>query len=158
MTCDKCAYAMDAWDKVCPRCGGKGPAKPAANVATNKAPSQATNHAVSTSIPQNVAQAVADVKMTTSQADKYASIDRNIDLWWEGIAGGIFLLLCSVGSYYYFTSWEASGGIRRMRWWLALAYSIGGKWPIIIVFALLGLAGIGLGVSDYLDLRRKNLI
>ena len=95
MTCGKCGYAMEAWDNECPRCGGKGlvepAAKPAANKATNQTASQTTNQAVNTP-PPNVAQAVADVKMPTSQADKYADIDRNVDLWWELIGGGIFLL------------------------------------------------------------------
>lgn len=146
---------MEAWDKECPRCGGKGLVTPAAaNSQAMSTPPPPATAAPTTS----VAQAVAGVNMPSSQADKYADIDRNIDLWWEVIGGGIFLLLCAVGSYFYFTSWETSGGIRIMRWYIALAYQIGGKWPIIVVFALLGCASIGLGIREYFDLKRNKFI
>ena len=139
MTCSKCGYAMEAWDPICPRCKGEGLPKSDQQSTPAKAPTHAAAAVAATS-PKSVP------RQTSSRYDD----DEDEDSWWQLSGGGLLLLALSGYSYWSFTNWEATGGIRRMRWWLSLAYSLGGKWPIIIILALLGFAGLALGIMQFM--------
>ncbi len=68
--------------------------------------------------------------------------------WWYVLCGTI-LLGFSGYIYHYFSEFEAHGGTRRINWFLALAYEIGGKWLVSGVFAACALGLYFLGYAEY---------
>ncbi len=72
-----------------------------------------------------------------------------------GLGAGVLLL--TGGLFWYFVQFEASDATRgaRMWWPIALAYNLGGKWPPTIILALIGVAGLALGVHQYVTSEKK---
>ncbi|HEX9996088.1 MAG TPA: hypothetical protein VGB45_03020, partial [Abditibacterium sp.] len=77
--------------------------------------------------------------------------DHDEDAWWKIVGFGILLLAVSAYLFWYFSDFEATGGIRRMKWYLALPYSIGGKWLVSSIFGVLGIGSIALGIYEFLQ-------
>ncbi|NTV34187.1 MAG: hypothetical protein HGA50_12975 [Deltaproteobacteria bacterium] len=70
--------------------------------------------------------------------------DNNDPPWWYFFVSLLFL--CFAGYlYHYFTDFEATGGTRRINWFISLAYELGGKWTLvgIVVLAASGCAYLG---------------
>jgi hypothetical protein len=130
---------MEAWDAVCPRCQGKGVSSPQTSpkVQGKKPAAAATED---------------DVKKLAAKRSSTQE-DEDEDAWWQLLGGGIFFW--AVAGYYYWslTSIEATGRTWRMRWWLAIPYQLGGKWPIVLAFVVLGVLAVALGI---LSCKRRN--
>jgi hypothetical protein len=63
--------------------------------------------------------------------------DDFLGLWWGKLAMGILLIGLAALMFYTFSSPEEPGG--RVRWYVALAYYIGGKWTVAALFGIPGL-------------------
>jgi len=65
------------------------------------------------------------------------------------ILTGVGCLAFSGYLFYYFTQFEAgAAGARRMWWVLASLYTVVGKWPPVVLLALLGVAALALGIRE----------
>lgn len=69
------------------------------------------------------------------------------DPWWKQI-GFAMLSFAFAGFFYWFlTGVEHSGRSYRAAWWFALLYNYGGKWVIIVPFALFGVVLLYTGIE-----------
>jgi len=133
MNCSKCGYNMDAWDSVCPRCKGQGIDKPApAATPAQSAPRPAT--------PQKAAP-----QARTPSYDE----PEDEDNWWKLLGGGVLMWGFAGFFYWEVTRAETLGALMRMKWYIAMAYRAGGKWPIVSVFGVLGLICVILGIVEF---------
>lgn len=59
--------------------------------------------------------------------------------WWKTLLAGLAFLGLGLFLFWYFSDLEEKGGVRVVRWWVALIYKIGGKWTVGVFFGLLSL-------------------
>ena len=67
--------------------------------------------------------------------------DDLLSSWWGKIAMGAILCVLAWATFAWFTNLETGNaeGRRRIVWWVALLYYIGGKWTAAGVLGVLGL-------------------
>lgn len=145
---------MERFDKECPRCHGKGIAKPvSAPDTTGPASFSNTTNFNTTNFRKATTDGpISGCQSTSCQSCGFRCRERRCLVENPGW-GPVPVGLRSLGPL-VFSSWEATGDVRGLRWWIAIPYSIGGKWPIIVVLALRGLAGIVFGIIEYRQQRQ----
>lgn len=143
MNCSKCGYTMEAWDTVCPRCGGKGlPEASPKTDAANASQKAATLSSAKPSTPATPLRATS-----TPQANE----DYDEDGWLKLLGGGLIFLVLAGWEYFSLTYYETHGGVHLMRWWHALLYNFLGKWPLVLGEAAVGVLFIVLGIVAFLQ-------
>jgi hypothetical protein len=76
--------------------------------------------------------------------------DKIEDNPWKTLGYGVLLIAASIYLYYTFSKMEVEGGTIRINRIVALAYELGGKWPVAIALALLGLILSYTGLANIL--------
>ena len=62
---------------------------------------------------------------------------------------GAFLLGMAAFSYWYFSGLEQTGGVGRVKWWMALLYTLGGKWLVCSLFGVVGVTAIIMAIVGH---------
>jgi len=80
----------------------------------------------------------------------------DVNEWWKGVLGGVFMFALAGGLYWYFTDFENSNDrSRRMNAIIATLYNAGGKNLACGVVAGVGLILVSWGLWDFTKSRKK---
>ena len=82
-------------------------------------------------------------------AEDSAAEPENADSWWQTVLWGLFVLALGVGVYFYFTAKEAEGGRFRAAWPIVVTYELLGKWGVVGLFGVIGVALLVVGGLDF---------
>ncbi|MBU1411333.1 hypothetical protein KKC22_07420 [Myxococcota bacterium] len=80
----------------------------------------------------------------------------DVNEWWKGVLGGLFMFALAGFLYWYFTDFENSNDrSRRMNALIAALYNLGGKNLACGVVAGIGAILVGWGFWDFTKSRKK---
>src|SRR5262245_19907436 len=65
---------------------------------------------------------------------------------WSVVIGGACAVAAAGYFYYDLAQFEEKGGTHRIWWPVAIAYNIAGKWPVVGIFAAIGIALLAWGL------------
>jgi len=73
--------------------------------------------------------------------------DDLLESWWGKLLSGILMVGIASLMFYVFSQPASEPGA-RVRWYVALAYYIGGKWTVVALFSIPGLLLIWSGIHQ----------
>ena len=104
---------------------------------------------------QQAAPPAKAANVAAARPAKTPSFDDDDTEWWLVVGGGILLLAVAAFGFWRFSLMETSGGLMRTRWYIALLYSLGGKWLVAGLVGGLGVLCIVLGIFQYLEEKKS---